>query len=325
MVPITLSMGVAVGTASDGHDALLRDADIALLQAKAHGRNRTEFFSDALRATSRDRLALISDLRRAVAHHQFSLRFQPVVRLDGGGIVGAEALLRWEHPEHGTVLPKDFIPLAEETGLILPIGQWVIEESCRQLALWQSIAPDLSMSVNVSARQLSALDLDGIVRDALIANGVEPSRLVLEVTEGLLMDDVAFFSAALAALRGTGARIAIDDFGTGYSSLAYLKRFPVDVLKIDQSFVAGLPLDAYDVTIVRAIIAISHALNLSVVAEGVESGAQAEALMALGCRDAQGYHFYRPLAGADFEAAVVLSANRPAMIAVAPDGAVDRE
>lgn len=303
-VPITISMGVAVGTAKDGRDALLRDADIALLQAKAKGRNRTEFFSEALRATSRDRLALIADLRRAVDRDEFSLRFQPVVSLDSGAIVGAEALLRWEHPTRGTVLPDDFIALAEETGLIMPIGRWVIEESCRQLARWQAIAPRLSMSVNISARQLSAFDLETIVRDALAANDLAPARLVLEVTEGLLMDDVAFFSAALGALRDTGARIAIDDFGTGYSSLAYLKRFPVDVLKIDQCFVAGLPLDAYDLAIVRAIIAVSQALELSVVAEGVECEAQAEALLRLGCHSAQGYRFYHPLTGAEFVSAV---------------------
>ena len=204
----------------------------------------------------------------------------------------------------GTVSPAEFISLAEETGLIIPIGRWVIEESCRRLASWQTIAPELSMSVNISARQLIAPDLDGVVRDALTANDLQPAHLVLEVTEGLLMDDVAFFSAALDAIRSTGARIAIDDFGTGYSSLAYLEQFPVDVLKIDQCFIAGLPGEAYHRAIVRAIITIGQALNLSVVAEGVEFEAQAEALLRLGCHYAQGYHFYRPLTGEDFEAAV---------------------
>jgi diguanylate cyclase (GGDEF)-like protein/PAS domain S-box-containing protein len=310
-VPITISMGVAVGGGPDSPDALLRDADIALLQAKAKGRNRTEFFTDTLRATSEDRLSAIADLRRAVERHEFSLRFQPVKRLDGTGIIGAEALLRWEHPERGTVSPAEFIALAEETGLIIPIGRWVIEESCRQLASWQTIAPELSMSVNISARQLSTLNLDDVVRDALTANGLEPAHLVLEITEGVLMDDVAFFSTALSAIRNTGAKIAIDDFGTGYSSLAYLEQFPIDVLKIDQRFIAGLPDDAYHRAVVHAVVAIGQALKLSVVAEGVESEAQAEALLRLGCHDAQGYHFGHPLTGEDFQAAVALTATRP--------------
>jgi EAL domain-containing protein (putative c-di-GMP-specific phosphodiesterase class I) len=224
----------------------------------------------------------MADLRRAVDRHEFSLRFQPVVRLDGERIIGAEALLRWEHPERATVSPEEFISLAEETGLILPIGRWVSEESCRRLAGWQRIAPELSelsMSVNISARQLTALGLDIVVRGALTANRLEPSRLVLEVTEGMLMDDVEFFSAALGAIRNTGA---------------------------------------YDLAIVRAVITISEALNLAVVAEGVESEAQAEALLRLGCRHAQGYHFYRPLTGKDFEAALSLSPNRPEAIVRGP-------
>jgi EAL domain-containing protein (putative c-di-GMP-specific phosphodiesterase class I) len=179
------------------------------------------------------------------------------------------------------------------------------------LASWQAIDPDLSVSVNISARQLSALDLDGVVRDALTANGLEPARLVLEITEGVLMDDVVFFSAALSAIRSTGVKVAIDDFGTGYSSLAYLEQFPVDVLKIDQCFVAGLPGDAYHRAVVRAVVDIGQALNLSVVAEGVESEAQAEALLSLGCHDAQGYHLDLPLTSEDFQAAVALAAARP--------------
>jgi diguanylate cyclase (GGDEF)-like protein/PAS domain S-box-containing protein len=306
-VPITVSMGVVVGRGGDYPDALLRDADVALFQAKAKGRNRTEFFSDALRLASQERLALMAELHRAVDQHEFSLRFQPVVRLDDASIVGAEALLRWEHPERGTVEPDEFISVAEETGLIIPIGRWVIEESCRRLAEWQRFVPKLTMAVNVSARQLTAPGLDEIVQAAFRENGLEPSCLLLEVTEGVVMDDVDFFRGILADLRTTGARTAIDDFGTGYSSLAYLERFPVDVLKIDQCFVAGLPDDTYDLAIVRAVIAISQALNLSLVAEGVEHQAQAEALLGLGCQDAQGYHFYRPLTGEDFEAALVLA------------------
>ena len=309
LVGISTSIGVATGRHGDPPATLLRDADMALLQAKANGRGRTEFFTDALRSTSRQRLELLSDLRRAVDGFEFSLRFQPVVSLDDGRIIGAEALIRWEHPHRGTLGPLEFIPVAEETGLINPIGRWVIEETCRWFAGWQRLAPDLSMSLNISARQLTTGVLD-IVDEAVAACGMDPSRLALEITEGVLMDDVAFSVEALTALRGTGVMISIDDFGTGYSSLSYLNRFPVDVLKIDQSFVAGLPDDAYDVALVQAVLAIADALHLSVVAEGVENAAQAETLGRLGCNRAQGYHFHRPLTAEDFEAELVAGLAR---------------
>ncbi|MDQ6724903.1 MAG: EAL domain-containing protein, partial [Actinomycetota bacterium] len=212
------------------------------------------------------RRRLEADLRRAVERNEFSLRFQPVVSLADECVVGAEALIRWEHPERGTLSPLEFISVAEETGLIGRIGQWVIEETGRRLAGWQRLKPDLSMSLNVSARQLTAGDLPAIVREAIAASGVDPSYLTLEITEGVLMDDVERSVDVLTALRRTGVAISIDDFGTGYSSLAYLSRFPVDVLKVDQSFVAGLPENAYDVALVEAVLSIAGALQLSVIA-----------------------------------------------------------
>jgi diguanylate cyclase (GGDEF)-like protein len=305
-VDITASMGVAVGEHGDHAGALLRGGDLALLHAKAEGRDRTEFFTNALGVSSRQRVAIASDLERAVERREFSLRFQPVVSLVDGRIIGAEALIRWEHPERGTLSPLEFITVAEETGLIDPIGQWVIEETCRRFAGWQQLTPDLSMSLNISARQLTAGILE-IVRDAITVSSVDPSHLALEITEGVLMDNVELSVGTLTALRETGVMTSIDDFGTGYCSLSYLNRFPVDVLKIDQTFVAGLPEDAYGIALVQAVLAIAEALNLSAIAEGVENEAQAKTLVGLGCEKAQGYHFFRPLTADAFEAQLVAS------------------
>jgi EAL domain-containing protein (putative c-di-GMP-specific phosphodiesterase class I) len=306
-VDITVSMGVAVGQHGERPSILLRGADMALMQAKAIGPDSTEFFTEALRATTRDRLEIVSDLRRAVERKEFSLRFQPVVSLTDESIIGAEALIRWEHPRRGTLSPEDFIGVAEETGLIAPIGRWVIEETCRRLAGWQRLVPDLSMSLNISARQLGAEVLNNVVGDAIKASGVDPSHLALEITEAVLIDDVELAVRALTAVRKTGVTISVDDFGTGYSSLSRLKSFPIDILKIDQFFVAGLPEDAYDRALVEAVLTIAGALDLSVIAEGVENEEQAKSLLSLGCHRAQGYHFYRPLSADDFEAALIAS------------------
>jgi diguanylate cyclase (GGDEF)-like protein/PAS domain S-box-containing protein len=302
LVDVTTSMGVAVGQYGDRPGTLLRGADLALRQAKSLGRGRTEFFTQELRASTVERLQLVADLRHAVDRGQLSMRYQPVVSLDDGHIVGAEALVRWEHPRRGTLSPAVFVPLAEETGLIDRIGAWVIEETSRRLASWQRFAPDLSMSLNVSARQFGAGVLHEIVRAAVDTTGVDPTHLSLEITEAVLMDDIDLSVRLLDDLRATGVRISIDDFGTGYSSLGRLNRIPIDVLKIDQSFVAGLPDDTYDVAIVEAVLAIASSLNLSVIAEGVENAAQARTLHDLGCRCAQGYEFFRPLTAERFEA-----------------------
>jgi len=296
-----------VGRFGDRPATLLHSADMALLQAKANGRDRTEFFTEALRATSKQRLAIVAELRRAIERDEFSLRFQPVVSLVDHSIVGAEALIRWEHPRRGTMDPKDFIPVAEETGLIDGIGRWVIEETCRRFAAWQRLVPDLSMSLNISARQFNAGDLGDIVRAAIVASDVDPSRLELEITEAVLMEDEDLAVGTLASLRKTGVKISVADFGTGYSSLSRLKMFPVDVLKIDRSFVAGLPDDAYDTALVQAVMAIAESLDLSVIGEGVETDAQANALLALGCQKAQGFRFYRPLTADDFEVELIAS------------------
>jgi diguanylate cyclase (GGDEF)-like protein/PAS domain S-box-containing protein len=305
LVDMTTSMGVAVGQHGDRPGTLLRGADLALRQAKTLGRARTEFFTEELRTSTRERGELVAQLRGAVERGEFSMRYQPVVWLADGHIVGAEALIRWEHPQRGTLSPAVFIAAAEETGLIDPIGQWVIEETSRRFASWQRLVPDLSMSLNVSARQFSTGLLRDIVSGAVAASGVDPTHLALEITEAVLMDDVDLAVRTLTELRETGVRISIDDFGTGYSSLARLNRFPIDVLKIDQSFVAGLPDDTYDVALVEAVLAIGASLHLSVIAEGVETAAQARTLHELGCRRAQGYAFFRPLTADRFEAELV--------------------
>lgn len=304
-VGITTGIGVALGQKGDLPGTLLHGAAVALVKAKANGRGGTEFLTEALRVTSSRRLATVSDLRQAVDRQEFSLRFQPVVALLDERIIGAEALVRWEHPTRGTLSPHEFIAVAEETGIIDPIGQWVIEETCRRFAELQQLVPDLSMSLNISPRQLAADGFSDIVRDAINASGVDPSRLALEITESFLMDNAELAVATLTALRETGVRISIDDFGTGYSSLSRLNRFPVDILKIDQSFVAGLPDDTYDTALIGAVLAIAGSLNLSVVAEGVENRAQARTLLELGCQCAQGYHFYRPLTAEHFKAAMM--------------------
>ncbi|MDP9419354.1 MAG: EAL domain-containing protein [Actinomycetota bacterium] len=235
-------------------------------------------------------------LRRALPDSELRLHFQPKVALDTERIVGVEALVRWQHPQRGMVAPLEFIPLAEATGLIVPIGAWVIEEACRQAARWRRSFPDrplLVVSVNLSVRQFGPGLVDVLTR-ALSASGAEPGALCLELTESLLVDDVEGSVALLGELVGLGVALSIDDFGTGYSSLAYLKRFPLHELKIDKSFVDGLGRDANDTTIVAAVVALAHALELSVVAEGVETADQVQRLRTLGCQQAQGYHFARP-------------------------------
>jgi diguanylate cyclase (GGDEF)-like protein/PAS domain S-box-containing protein len=309
-ISITVSIGVAVGKNGDRPGTLLRNADMALLQAKANGGDRTVFFTDALQTSSRNRLALVADLRRAVERDEFSLRFQPVVSLSDGRIIGAEALIRWEHPLRGTIHPGEFIPLAEEMGLIDVIGQWVIQQTCVRLANWQQIMPELTISLNISVRQLSSGHLNQILSDAIRTTGANPAHLVLEITESVLADDVDVALRALNSLRDTGAAISIDDFGTGYSSLSYLHRFPVDVLKIDQSFIAGLPDRGCDAALVQAIMAIAHALGLAVIAEGVETAEQASTLLSFGCLQAQGYFFHLPLTAKEFEMQLTTTALR---------------
>ena len=292
------SIGIAVAdSGADSPESLLRDADAAMYRAKERGRDRCEFFDAVMRTEAVARLETQSALHRAVERDELRLHYQPVVDLASGEVRGVEALVRWARPHHGLVGPGAFIPLAEETGLIVPIGKWVLEEAARQVALWQEARPGqrLTVNVNLSAAQLRQPDLVDNLAAVIDTYGIDPGALCLELTESTFMEEAEGHGAALAALKALGVNLAMDDFGTGYSSLTYLKRFPVNVLKIDQAFVGGLGRDASDTAIVRSVIDLAHALGLTVVAEGVETADQAAHLCRLGCDLAQGYYFARPL------------------------------
>jgi EAL domain-containing protein (putative c-di-GMP-specific phosphodiesterase class I) len=278
-----------------GAEELVRDADTAMYAAKEAGGGRLRLIDDELRARSSERLSLESDLRGALAAGQLLVQYQPVVNLLTGQISGAEALLRWTHPTRGPVAPMTFIPVAEDAGLIGPIGQFVLAQACRQTAVWNDAGYRLRVAVNVSGLQLHDPGFVGQVAAELHDAGVDPSQLCLELTESTLMDDAMRASDVLAELKDVGVELSVDDFGTGYSSLAYLKRFPVDELKVDRSFISNLGTEGQDQTLVAAMVAMGHALGLHVVAEGVETHAQMATLLTLGCRTAQGYLFARPL------------------------------
>jgi diguanylate cyclase (GGDEF)-like protein/PAS domain S-box-containing protein len=283
-------------------DEPLKRAELAMYQAKAVGRNTTRFFDPQMQAKVSQRAALEDDLRDAIANAQFVLYYQAQVVGDGR-LTGVEALVRWLHPKRGLVSPAEFIPLAEETGLILPLGQWVLEIACNQLAEW-SRRPDmahLTMSVNVSARQFHRDDFVAQVLLVLERTGVNPKRLKLELTESLLLDDVQATIAKMSALKLQGVGFSLDDFGTGYSSLSYLKRLPLDQLKIDQGFVKNILTDPNDVAIAKMVIALAESMGLAVIAEGVELEAQRDVLARYGCHAYQGYLFSRPLPIAEFE------------------------
>lgn len=283
-------------------DDLLKRADLAMYQAKAAGRNTLRFFDPEMQSSVSERAALEADLRDAVAKSQFHLHFQAQV-VGEGRITGAEVLLRWQHPQRGNVSPGEFIPLAEETGLILPLGQWVLETACRQLKLW-STRPEtahLTVAVNVSARQIRHKDFVDQVVAVLDHTGANPGRLKLELTESLMVQDVEHVIAKMNTLKSKGVGFSLDDFGTGYSSLAYLKRLPLDQLKIDQGFVRDITTDPEDAAIAKMVIALGDSLGLSVLAEGVEMEAQRDFLARYGCQAYQGYLFSRPLPLNDFE------------------------
>jgi diguanylate cyclase (GGDEF)-like protein len=294
-VHITASIGIATGDKKS--DDLMRNADLAMYRAKAGGRGRYELFAPEMHAAVVARLELEVDLREATERGEFILHYQPVVELQSGRIVGVEALVRWPHPERGLVPPNEFIPLAEETRLILPIGRWVMREACRRAAAWQgelgAAAP--SVCVNLSAEQLAEPSIVDEVTEALQMTGVDPRSLILEITETVLMQDTEPTIAKLRSLKTLGVRLAVDDFGTGYSSLQYLKRFPIDILKIAKSFVDGLGPAGGDVALARAIIDLADSFALQVVAEGVEHPSQGPRLLDLGCRLGQGFHFFRPM------------------------------
>ncbi|HSV55306.1 MAG TPA: EAL domain-containing protein [Burkholderiaceae bacterium] len=282
-------------------DELLKRADLAMYQAKSAGRNTLRFFDPQMQAVVSARATLEFDIRAGLAEQQFELYYQP--QIESGRATGAEALLRWRHPEHGFVSPARFIPVAEETGLILPLGQWVLDTACAQLAAWASdrVLADLTLAVNVSPRQFRQADFVEQVRAALAASGANPRQLKLELTESLLLDDVEDTIAKMSALNAQGLCFSLDDFGTGYSSLSYLKRLPLAQLKIDQSFVRDVLTDPNDAAIARTIVALAESLGLAVIAEGVETAAQRDFLARQNCHAYQGYLFSPPLPRAEFE------------------------
>jgi predicted signal transduction protein with EAL and GGDEF domain len=302
---VTASIGIVVasGTNCDA-ESLLRDADIAMYRAKELGPGRWEVFDELIRNRALERVGIERELRRALELGELRLHYQPVVKLDDGALQSVEALVRWQHPERGLVPPGDFIPIAEESGLILQIGAWTLREACEQACRWRAEFGDrapLPVSVNVSARQLAQPELPEIVGRVLRQTGMSAGDLAIEVTESALIEDSSVAATSLRELKVLGVRILLDDFGTGYSSLSHLQRFPIDALKIDRSFVMHLGKGGDECAIVRAIAAMAGALGLDVVAEGVETVEQAEEAWALGCCWAQGYYFARPAPPAEVE------------------------
>ena len=293
-VILTASVGIAMYP-QDGEDAatLLKHADTAMYLAKDVGRDNCQFYSSSLTEMALKRMALETDLRLALERQEFSLVYQPQFDVATGRISSVEALLRWTRPGHGGVPPVEFIAVAEQCGLILPIGQWVLHRACNDAVQWQAAGLDVSVAVNLSPQQFKDPQLVKMVADMLAQSGLNPERLELEITEGAVMEDTVATLATLHAFRKRGVRIALDDFGTGYSSLSYLKRMPLSSLKVDRSFVTGLPGDAENHAIVRAILAMADSLGLSVTAEGVETLEQAQALKAMACNFLQGFFFSR--------------------------------
>ena len=306
---IGASIGISTYPA-DGRDGttLLKNADAAMYLAKEEGRNTFRFYSAELTRAAHDRLNLESELRHAIEQQEFVLYYQPQVDVSSGAIVGAEALVRWQHPQFGLISPLRFIPLAEETGLILPLGDWVLNAACEQLQTWlESGLPPITLAVNLSPRQFQHRDLVKQLRTVLDATGLPPRLLELEITEGAIMERGKSAVTALQALKDLGLRLAIDDFGTGYSSLAYLRRFPIDTLKIDQSFMRDIPRDTGAMEIAVTIIAMAHNLRMQVLAEGVETPEQLAFLQRNGCNTYQGFLSSRPVTAESF--ATLLRAN----------------
>ncbi len=314
---VTASIGVAIGEYATP-DALLRDADLALYAAKAAGKDRYALFDASMHEGEENRVEPGGELGAALQGEQFFLHYQPIFALASREVVGVEALIRWRHPIRGLIAPDSFIPLAEESGMIVPIGRWVLSQACRQAAAWAADGLAIGMSVNVSADQLSRRAFADEVRAALGESGLAPSLLTLEVTETALMRDVAAACDHLTEIKALGVRVAIDDFGTGYASLSQLQRMPVDVLKIDRSFVAALTAGGQSRELLEAIVGVGRALSLSVVAEGIEQESQMTTLLALGCHLAQGFLLGRPGPAEALEACLAPGAGAPVLSAQAP-------
>jgi diguanylate cyclase (GGDEF)-like protein len=320
LVRTGFSIGLATSStcAASGID-MLRAADMAMYVAKSGGKGRLEVFQPSHHTAHVERDAVRGELAGALDGEQLELHYQPIVDICSQQIVGFEALLRWRHPERGLVSPLEFIPLAEETGLIVPIGRWVLQEATRQAAEWQNRSPlgRLRMSVNVSVRQFQHPDLVGDVAEALQRSGLDATLLTLEITESLFAQDIEETTRKIGLLKGQGIRLALDDFGTGYSSLSYLRRFPIDTLKIDKSFIDGVTTSAEGHAVVAAITQLGETLHLEVVAEGLETAEQVETLRALGCPLGQGYHFSRPLVPGD-AVKLLLTGKKPAPTMLVP-------
>jgi diguanylate cyclase (GGDEF)-like protein/PAS domain S-box-containing protein len=314
LVQVSVSIGVATAGPGDTADDLLRNADVAMYVAKRRGKGRAETYESRMYADVRERLEMEAALRSALEGDELTLHYQPMVDLATGTIYGVEALVRWEHPTFGHLLPQHFIPLAEETGLIVRLGEWVLAEACRQVAVWRAAHPGtrLAVSVNISGRQLQGAGLPEKLRAAVASAGVDPSAVILEITESVLMQQTEAVLARLQELKAIGVRLAIDDFGTGYSSLSYLQRFPIDILKIAKPFVEDVGLGADGSALARAIIGLGDTLKLETVAEGIERTEQRAALIELGCSLGQGHLFFPALPAAAVDRILAASA--------APDG-----
>jgi diguanylate cyclase (GGDEF)-like protein/PAS domain S-box-containing protein len=320
---VTVSIGI-VTYPDDGTEAetLMRHADFAMYHAKDSGRNNYQFFTPDMNVRAIKRQSLENGLRHAMERQEFVLHYQPTMNLETGTIVGVEALIRWRHPQLGLVPPAQFVPVAEECGFIVAIGRWVLREACRQARAWQDAGlPPMRIAINVSAAELRDKDFVAGVRAILTETGLESRYLELELTETFLMQDSASTTAVLQALRDIGVKLALDDFGTGYSSLSHLKRFPIDTLKIDQSFVRDLTTDPDDASIVSAVISMGKSLHMRVVAEGVETREQLAFLHEQSCPEGQGYYFSRPVAAAEFTKLLGRSGAEPS----SPDGRATRK
>ena len=323
-IALSGSIGVALSWGSEQAEDVLRNADLAMYRSKHAGKNRWTLFEDRMHSEMVERLLLEAQLRRAVDKDEFVLHYQPIIDLRTGTVTGVEALVRWQHPERGLLGPNHFVALAEETGVIVPLGEWVLEEACRQVAAWRRRHAELRslfVSVNVSVHQLHEPTLANQVFGALREAGLPADALVLEITETVMMEDAEVARGRLAELKQLGVRIAVDDFGTGYSSLGYLQSFDFDVLKIDKSFVDGVGEAEERRAMLEAILGLARALRLTTVAEGIEERVQHEAMLSLGCTLGQGYLFARPLGGAQVEAVLLASmATAGGLAAELPSG-----
>ena len=315
--PIQLHASIGITLfPTDGTDSptLLRHAELAVDKAKSAGGNSAVFFDPTLAEAAEHRRHLENDLRVAIRDNHFILYFQPIVDIQRNRLTGAEALIRWRHPSRGLIAPDNFIPIAEETGLINEIGLWVLENACRQLLEWQRAGHDYSLSINVSGRQIPDGMPPAAIAEALQRYGIAPEKLALEITEGILLTNIDQALSWLEAVHRMGLRVYLDDFGTGYSSLSYLKRFPLETLKVDKSFVQDMQYDGNERSLVQAIIAMARSLGLNVVAEGVETEGHLQILREMGCHYAQGYYLSRPLPAEDF----AIAAERIATLLAAP-------